>query len=485
MSERSPKGVDPDATVAMPALPAGPDPDATVAIPPVPSQPDPDATVAMPAPASQADPDATVALPEPQVDPDATVAIPTPGRKREPGAPVLARAAAEVEPGSLGGLNPLVAAANPILAVVPQIRRALRHGDPAGLRAQLGGQLDAFETAAQAGGVPAELLRTASFALCALLDESAACTPWGGDWARAGLLFERHGERDGGEKFFALLAAASEAPVANADLMEFFHVCLALGFEGRHRGSAEGRRALEEERAKAHALIRAVRPAPDPELSGRWRGMQALPPRVPGALALWGAASGIALALGLLYLTYSISLGARSDPVARALAQLRVPAPEPPPRAAPPPPAAPRLAAVSELLAEEIKRGLIAVDEAAERSTIVLRTDRLFASGSARVDPYVEPLLLRIAQALDRVPGTILVTGHSDDVPIRTARFPSNWELSTERARSVVALMAAKLRDAARLRAEGLADSVPIAPNDTEANRARNRRVELVVRGAP
>jgi type VI secretion system protein ImpK len=67
-------------------------------------------------------------------------------------------------------------------------------------------------------------------------------------------------------------------------------------------------------------------------------------------------------------------------------------------------------------------------------------------------------------------------------VPIRSARFPSNWELSTERARSVVALMGAHMRDAARLRTEGLADSEPAAPNDSAANRAKNRRVAIILR---
>ena len=118
-------------------------------------------------------------------------------------------------------------------------------------------------------------------------------------------------------------------------------------------------------------------------------------------------------------------------------------------------------------------------------STIVIRSDRLFASGSARLEAGIEPVVLRVAEALDRVPGAILVTGHTDDVPIRTARFPSNWELSTERAASVVKLMAGKLKDPARLRAEGLADSAPVAPNDSAANRARNRRVEIILRSAP
>jgi type VI secretion system protein ImpK len=76
----------------------------------------------------------------------------------------------------------------------------------------------------------------------------------------------------------------------------------------------------------------------------------------------------------------------------------------------------------------------------------------------------------------------VLVTGHTDDQPIRTARFPSNWELSTERARSVVGLMAADMKDPARLRAEGLADSEPLVPNDSAANRAKNRRVAIILR---
>ena len=115
----------------------------------------------------------------------------------------------------------------------------------------------------------------------------------------------------------------------------------------------------------------------------------------------------------------------------------------------------------------------------------MIRSDRLFASGSARLEAGIEPVVLRVAEALDRVHGSILVTGHTDDVPIRTARFPSNWELSTERAASVVRLMSARLKDPARLRAEGVADSAPAAVNDSAANRARNRRVEIILRSAP
>ncbi|MBC7944272.1 MAG: OmpA family protein, partial [Burkholderiales bacterium] len=77
------------------------------------------------------------------------------------------------------------------------------------------------------------------------------------------------------------------------------------------------------------------------------------------------------------------------------------------------------------------------------------------------------------------VPGQVQVTGHTDNVPIRTARFPSNWHLSQERARSVMQLLAAQGVAGRRLSAEGRADAEAIVANDSAANRARNRRVEI------
>jgi len=196
-------------------------------------------------------------------------------------------------------------------------------------------------------------------------------------------------------------------------------------------------------------------------------------------LGVWAAACVAALVLGGMYFGYRISLGSLSDPVAREIAQLR--APMPPVRAGVQAAALPA-PGVRERLRTEIARGDVAVSEAPGSSTIEIRSDQLFASGSVRIERSVEPVLRRIAQALDAVRGTIVVTGHTDGVPIRTARFPSNWELSTARAESVAHLMAAWLKDPARLRAEGLADSAPLVPNDSKANRARNRRVEIVLR---
>ena len=137
---------------------------------------------------------------------------------------------------------------------------------------------------------------------------------------------------------------------------------------------------------------------------------------------------------------------------------------------------------LAQELAEAIGRREVDLFEVGGAAVIALRSDQLFAPGSARLDAALHPAILRVAAALDRVPGIVVVAGHTDDVPIRTARYPSNWELSTDRARSVLGLMATRLREPGRLRAEGLADSDPVAPNDSAANRARNRRVSIIVR---
>jgi type VI secretion system protein ImpK len=399
-----------------------------------------------------------------------------------PAAPKAERNPEAVDVAALGGVNPLVAAANPVLSIAAQIRHTFRHADPAGLRATLARGVDAFEARARAEGIDDEVTSRASLALCALVDESAGSTPWGAGWIEDGFVAARHGRRSADEEFFRILEELRGNPATNRHLLEFYYVCLSLGFEGRFHGTPDGRTTLEALRAELLELLRAQRPASDGELSAHWRGVE-MPARKPlGTLGLWTAAAVTGLFLAGLYIFYGTSLGGLSDPVARDLAQIKVTPPPQKPSAVGAVVVTPRIA---EQLAGEIAKGEVAIVGAAATSTIVIRSDRLFASGSARLEGAVEPVVLRVAEALEQVPGTVVVTGHTDDVPIRTARFPSNWELSTERAASVVRLMSSRLKDPARLRAEGLADSTPAAPNDSTVNRARNRRVEINLRSAP
>ena len=114
---------------------------------------------------------------------------------------------------------------------------------------------------------------------------------------------------------------------------------------------------------------------------------------------------------------------------------------------------------------------------------IRLLTDRvLFNSGSAALKPEAAPLLTEIANLvnLDRS-HAISVEGNTDDVPISTSQFPSNWELSVARATGVVRYMIGQGVAAPRLEASGVAGERPIAPNTTEGGRSRNRRVEIAL----
>jgi chemotaxis protein MotB len=114
---------------------------------------------------------------------------------------------------------------------------------------------------------------------------------------------------------------------------------------------------------------------------------------------------------------------------------------------------------------------------------ISLLTDRLlFASGQANLSAGSFPLLATIAELLNiDLIAPIAVEGNTDDVPIHTAAFPSNWELSTARASSIVRFLITHGIAPRRLSATGYGDQRPLASNATEAGRAANRRVEIVL----
>ena len=116
-----------------------------------------------------------------------------------------------------------------------------------------------------------------------------------------------------------------------------------------------------------------------------------------------------------------------------------------------------------------------------DKSQLVIQGDGLFRSGSASVEEKHYALLTRIGDALGQVPGRVLVIGHTDNVPIRSLRFGSNWDLSRQRAVSISQLLTSTTGVRERYHAEGRADTEPLVPNDSAVNRARNRRVEIVV----
>ena len=141
---------------------------------------------------------------------------------------------------------------------------------------------------------------------------------------------------------------------------------------------------------------------------------------------------------------------------------------------------------LKEALKEEIEAGLIAVENHLYRIVIRIREKGSFPSGDARLNFEFVPILKKIHDVLVKTKGQIAVAGHTDDVPINTPRYRSNWELSTSRATSVVhELLKEQQMPPERFVLEGYAFTQPLELNDTAENRARNRRVEIIVLKSP
>jgi chemotaxis protein MotB len=128
-----------------------------------------------------------------------------------------------------------------------------------------------------------------------------------------------------------------------------------------------------------------------------------------------------------------------------------------------------------------VDRGMVDIEVDPRGLVVSLREAGSFETGSAALAPQAQAVLAEIADALRDVDNRLRVEGHTDDVPIRTERYGSNWELSTARATSVVAFFLAQGVSASRLSAAGYAEYHPRVPNATDAGRARNRRVDVIV----
>ncbi len=423
---------------------------------------------------------------------DGTIIKPIPGGRRT-GAPESA-VASPSRPVRAGipplpvrtGLNPLESAASALLALLTRLQHLPSHPDPEGLRNQVIEEVKTFESRALSLGAKPEIVVAARYVLCAALDDVVLNTPWGrtsDNWQRQGLLITFHKETWGGEKFFLLLDKLTKDPTGNLHLLELMYLCLALGFQGRYRVLDGGYNQLEELRERLFHTLRAQRGEFERELSPHWQGVVDRRNPLLRYVPLWVIATLAAVLLAALYIGFNLALNRFSDPVFAALhglgKDLPIPADHrPPPPTLPPPPAQPKL---QGFLEPEIRQGLVTVTAQADQTIIRLHSDNLFDPGSVVINATFYPLLQRIAEALKTVPGKVQVIGHTDNVPIHTVRFPSNWHLSRARAEAVLKLLAVDTGTPERFTAEGRADTEPLTSNDTPADRARNRRVEIIL----
>ena len=383
---------------------------------------------------------------------------------------------------SAGNDNLLLNAAAPVLNAVVRIRQAATHDDPAGLRQLLIDEIRLFEQRCKQAGLPFEMIIGARYCLCSVLDEAAAQTPWGtrGVWSGNGMLVSFHNESWGGEKFFQLLSRVSQSPQQHLWLLEVIHYCLLLGYEGRYRGSESGRTQCEGIRKRLAQLIHDARAAESntatPLVEVHPLVNSLTRPMVP----LWACATVAALIACMVYSMLNWRLGNAAEPLLRDIYQTPLPQIMPGRR-----PASPQaLLDLRQRLNDVIAAGQLEVSDGAFGSKVIIPADKLFVPDGTVVNPVGRALLAHVASAMKSVKGTVLVSVYTDNRAV-DGRFASSYEFSLARARAITQLLTTQLASGQSVKAEGRGDSNPLLPNDSNENRARNRRVEITLFAAP
>ncbi|MET0068567.1 MAG: type IVB secretion system protein IcmH/DotU [Candidatus Thiodiazotropha sp.] len=379
------------------------------------------------------------------------------------------------------GANKLEIAATSLLSLLGRLRETPSHPDPAALKSSIIEKIRDFERNAQDLGVDKETIFWTRYVLCTALDETVLSTPWGNQslWRDQSLLVTLHNEAWGGEKFFQLLQKLLQNPAKNIELLEVMYICLSLGFEGRFKPLPDGYAQLQTLRDNLYRTIRNHHEEYERDLSGNWQGVYLKQNALVQYVPLWVVLAVSGVILLLMYSGFNLSLNVKSDPVHAELHNIarnvktvveRKPPPAPEPELT-----------LRVLLANEITQGSVDVVEDYSEGRVRIAGDGLFASGSGAVKAQFLPLLSKISAAMDQLQGEIVVEGHTDNVPIRSLRFPSNWHLSRARAESVAKIMASDLASPSRIQSLGRGSAEPLTSNNTNEGRARNRRVEITL----
>jgi type VI secretion system protein ImpK len=388
--------------------------------------------------------------------------------------------------------NPIMRSAGPLLLLLGRLRVALMRASFASLMEQVSDAIKFFEKDIRSAGIPEDQANTAKYILCATADDIVQNIPTEDRhvWAQYSMLTRFFGERIGGVRFFEELERALKDPLVNYPLLELQHACLALGFQGLHRTTPNGQQQLQQIQRNLYEVLRRIRPKVIHDLSPRWQGQRLLSRISRFRVPVWVAGSVAALLLLLLFAGLRTWLSNGAQTVAAAELALhppdkieiarRVIAPPPPP---PPPPPVARITQLQRICAALGPDCNSTVKLTQTANTIIIRVGDLvlFESGKADVREKFMPVATKIAQALEKEQGWIKVVGHTDSIPIKNARFPSNFELSVARAEAVATVLKKQISQPNRLQNEGKGEDQPIADNKTPDGRAQNRRVEVLI----
>ena len=375
--------------------------------------------------------------------------------------------------------NALVDNAGTLLSTCIKLRNSQQNDDVNALRVQCIDLIKNYEHSLRAANIQAEDIQSARYCLCSFMDEIILNTPWGGNsaWASESLLSTFHSETFGGEYFYTLLESALQYPEEKYQLLELLYLCLTLGFVGKMKIETQGEQKLEDLREKAYHSVQSFKGDLHRELSPGWRDKVIHNTEFQQPFPLWVIGALFGVVLLFIYMSFSYSINSYSSNVYKELVSL-VPWHENDNSQAQSLSRDEALA-LQQLLQTEIDRNLLEVEQLTDRVRIIIGAGDLFSSGSTQPRADFEAILAKIARTLESTQGKILITGHTDDEPIFTTKYPSNWHLSLARATSIGNFIANNASLKGRLWPEGMGESQPRFENSNEQNRSLNRRIEI------
>lgn len=267
-------------------------------------------------------------------------------------------------------------------------------------------------------------------------------------------------------------------PNEAANLLELQYICMSLGFVGRYRLEKNGLDTHRSVRKRVFDTLHSMTSKAPKYLVNDWANKVLVAENSAKESApIWVVLSITGAMLAAMYMSFSYQLNTASNHTFSRLLNLVPTIEQAPSQAVAIVPAIANR--INQSLSTEAERGLVHIQSLPDRVRISFLANQLFESGSAELMIHTRPILSKVARALEGTTGKLLVIGHTDDQPIFTSKFPSNWHLSLARATSVTDQLASSGDLRGRLLPEGMGDARPIVKNNSEENRSKNRRVEI------
>lgn len=375
-------------------------------------------------------------------------------------------------------LNPLVEAAKPIFILSNTMQHTVSTLPLVKVLDRISLMIDEFAEKAEANGTPYETVQKAKYCLCTFVDELAVHADWADEnWAQKSLLVSFYNETWGGERFFEMLENLKQQPEKNIDLLELMYFCLQFDYKGKYHVIPNGDLQIDKIKRELSGLFQkhdihqvTLLPYQSDTKTVRSTSNRLVVP-------LWVIASLATVTVAISFFIMQRLLAGQFDATSTVINNLKIPVPEQQY-------AQVKISRLADdrFLADLIKRELISVSDQPDRSIITIKGDNLFESGSTQIQDSYSSVLEVIGQVLKSKEGQIIVSGYTDDRPIRSIAFPSNTHLSQKRADGVKEILTKYIPDdSTRIIAEGRGDTNPVKPNNSEENRAKNRRVEITL----